>query len=177
LTQIETAIHGPVPGYEEKLEKSMDKFFASMPFGKMIWRSNWSVSTDGVLFNLEGAHVDIRHEPETKAGNGIRVEMAPPTYEASAEEEAAWKEKSKAIDPEKCHLRMERQTLHRLEKTGALVFGFKTFMEPLSDLKEEGCGPQFAAALEGLRVGNVPAMDVYKNGVVWREPLVEYLTS
>ncbi len=66
--------------------------------------------------------------------------MAAPTYEATPEEIEKWKEESRQVDPEKCFLRMERQTLHRLERTGALVFGFKTFMEPIPELKREGSG-------------------------------------
>jgi hypothetical protein len=30
------SIHGPAPGYSVKLEKSMDRFFATLPFGKII---------------------------------------------------------------------------------------------------------------------------------------------
>jgi Protein of unknown function (DUF3445) len=172
------AIHGPVPGYSTKLEKSMDRYFATLPFGKIIWRSNWSISTDSVLFRLgaAGHHTDTREHSNSSPKNG-KVDMAPPHYEPKPEELAQWKEQSKAIDGNKCSLRMERQTLHRLEKTGALVFGFKTFLEPLSELKKEGCGPRLADALNGLKAGSAPAMDVYKNGVIWREPLVEYLTS
>jgi hypothetical protein len=33
-------IHGPVPGYKEKLEKSMDRFFDRLEVGKMVGRAN-----------------------------------------------------------------------------------------------------------------------------------------
>jgi hypothetical protein len=160
------SIHAPVPGYSVKLEKSMDRYFAALPFGKIIERANWSISTDSVLFKLGGDHTNI------SPGH-----MAPTHYEASAEEIARWKEESKAVDPSKCALRIERQTLHRLEQTGAIVFGFKTFLEPISDIKKQGNGPALAEALAGLSKGSVPAVHVYKEGVIWGEPLVEYLTS
>lgn len=35
-------IHGPVPGYKEKLEKSMDRFFDKLEVGKIVLRSNAS---------------------------------------------------------------------------------------------------------------------------------------
>lgn len=163
-----------MPGYAQKLEKSMDKYFASMPFGKIIFRANWSISTNGVLFKLgsSGQHLDVRNEKLSDEGG---IKMAPPTYVPTSEEMAAWREKSKTIDGDKCCLRMERQTLHRLEKTGALVFGFKTFLEPLSELRKEGSGPALAAAMDGLGAGSVPAADVYKSGVIWKEPLKDYL--
>jgi len=152
----------------------MDKYFAALPFGKLISRANWSISTDGVRFKLgdSGQHANVRDE---KSSDSERLNMAPPTYQATPEEIDQWKEKSKTIDGDRCSLRMERQTLHRLEKTGAIVFGFKTFIEPLSKLREEGSGPALADALNSLGAGSVPAMDVYKNGVIWKEPLTEYL--
>jgi hypothetical protein len=33
-------IHGPVPGYKEKLEKSMDRFFERLEVGKVVGRVN-----------------------------------------------------------------------------------------------------------------------------------------
>jgi hypothetical protein len=33
-------IHGPIPGYKEKLEKSMDRFFDRLEVGKVVLRSN-----------------------------------------------------------------------------------------------------------------------------------------
>jgi hypothetical protein len=184
-TEMIAGIHGPVPGYSTKLEKSMDRYFTNLPFGKVVQRANWSISTDSVLFKLGEMHTDIRTSDDGESGqakpiNSIpsqAIEMAPAMYTPSEEELAKWKAASKLIDPSKCSLRMERQTLHRLEKTGALIFGFKTFMEPLSELKKEGSGQALANALNGLNSGTVPAMDVYKDGVIWREPLVEYLTS
>lgn len=152
----------------------MDKFFSALPFGKLITRANWSISTNGLRFQLEssGYHAEVRDETSSNEG---KPNMAAPTYEATPIEILEWKTKSKAIDGDACFLRMERQTLHRLERTGAIVFGFKTFLEPLSKLREEGSGPTLAAALQGLAVGSVPAMDVYKNGVIWKDPLTEYL--
>ncbi len=35
-------IHGPVPGYKQKLERSMDRFFEKLEVGKVVQRSNVS---------------------------------------------------------------------------------------------------------------------------------------
>lgn len=40
-------IHDPVPGYPEKLEKSMDRFFNKVEVGKFVKRLNWSITTNG----------------------------------------------------------------------------------------------------------------------------------
>lgn len=37
-------IHKPVPGYKEKLEKSMDRFFDKLEVGKVVLRTNVSLS-------------------------------------------------------------------------------------------------------------------------------------
>jgi hypothetical protein len=99
LNQLLADIHTPVPGYAQKLEKSMDRFFASLPVGKIIKRANWSISTNGQLFCLAGNHMS----------------------EADLDLDT---EKEEDIDLSKTVLRCERQTLHRLPKTGALVFAF-----------------------------------------------------
>jgi hypothetical protein len=80
----------------------MDRFFANLPVGKIVKRSNWSISTNGQLFCLEGNHMSDE-ELERK-------------HKAEDEEE---------IDLDKTVLRCERQTLHRLPRSGALVFAFK----------------------------------------------------
>ncbi|KAH4165298.1 hypothetical protein HBH43_142750 [Parastagonospora nodorum] len=49
LGRLLADIHAPVPHYAAKLEKSMDRFFASLPVGKMLKRANWSISTNGEL--------------------------------------------------------------------------------------------------------------------------------
>ena len=93
-------IHTPVPGYKQRLEKSMDRFFAALPVGKIVRRFNWSISTNGELFCLKGNHMS----------------------EAEVE---ALKQGEQEIDLSKTVLRCERQTLHRLPKSKALVFSFK----------------------------------------------------
>lgn len=52
-------IHGPVPGYSEKIERSMDRFFSRIEVGKYVKRVNWSVTTQTELFAaFGGVHGD-----------------------------------------------------------------------------------------------------------------------
>ncbi|KAF2843190.1 hypothetical protein M501DRAFT_925378, partial [Patellaria atrata CBS 101060] len=152
-------IHAPVPGYKARLEKSMDRFFASLAVGRVVRRGNWSVATRTELFRLEGSHLyedDVGGEGgEGEAGNGEMEE----------------------IDFEQTIVRCERQTLHRLPRTGALVFAFKTYAYPIRKIREEGSGKVLAMAIDGLGEGNVPGMKVYKRGVVWGERVKEFLLS
>jgi hypothetical protein len=56
-------IHGPVPGYEQKLERSMDRFFARVEVGKYVKRVNWSITTNADLY-AAGAGTNHAHEGE-----------------------------------------------------------------------------------------------------------------
>lgn len=74
-------------------------------------------------------------------------------------------------------VRCERQTLHRLPKSLAVVFAFRTYLYPIQEIKDEGLGPDLADAIDGLQKGNAPGMHFYKRGVVWGEAVKKYLRS
>nr|OQO26333.1 hypothetical protein B0A51_05184 [Rachicladosporium sp. CCFEE 5018]OQO26796.1 hypothetical protein B0A51_04379 [Rachicladosporium sp. CCFEE 5018] len=151
-------IHGPVPGYKDKLEKSMDRFFARLEKGRCVKRTNWQVTTNDVLFATVGNHMHVS-SPE----------------EAESEIELQRLRDEVVIDD--CRLRCERQTLHRLPETGALVFAFKTYLYTLQEVKDEGLGEVLAEAIDGLGKGSVAGMEVYKRGVVWGEKVKKFLSS
>ncbi|KAH8603144.1 hypothetical protein B0O99DRAFT_647862 [Bisporella sp. PMI_857] len=139
-------IHGPVPGYKEKLELSMDRFFDRLEVGRVVQRSNWSIQTHDRLFVPTGNHLYSGQEAQDEE-----------------------------FDISRTRLRCERQCLWRLPKTRAIIFSFKTYTSPLQDIKEEGCGEALATAIEGLKEGSTPAMYFYKRGVVWGDKVKEYL--
>ncbi|KAF2724582.1 hypothetical protein K431DRAFT_262555 [Polychaeton citri CBS 116435] len=164
-------IHAPVPGYAAKLEKSMDRFFARVEVGKIVKRANWSITTDDVLFCEEGTH--IRENEDGEAGAEPKNERMLEANEHSIEEDIERQRENVKI--ENCRLRVERQTLHRLPVSKALVFAFKTYQERLEDVKADGDGNTLADAIDGLGIGNVPGMRVYKRGVVWGDRVAAYL--
>ena len=49
-------VHGPVPGYKTKLERSMDRFFAKLEVGRYVRRVNWSCTVDTELFAADGGN-------------------------------------------------------------------------------------------------------------------------
>lgn len=145
-------IHTPVPGYAAKIEKSMDRFFAALPIGKIVKRHNWSVTTNTNLFSLGGNHMYEGEEPQPLAEG--------------------------ELEAEKTVMRCERQTLHRLpENDDCLIFAFKTYQYPLKQIKEEGSGEALAQAVDGLAMGSVPRMAFYKRQVVWGEAVKAYLRA
>ena len=154
-------IHKPVPGYKAKLEKSMDRYFAKMQVGQAVKRANWSISTNNDLFSESGNHFYTDEE-----------QSVPVPAKASTEAKATGvdddiERQKREVVVEDCRLRCERQTLHRLPISKALVFGVKTYTYPLSELKAEGSGPDLAEAIDGLAAGSIPAIDFYKRRPVW----------
>ncbi|THC99939.1 hypothetical protein EYZ11_000637 [Aspergillus tanneri] len=144
------SIHAPVPGYKEKLERSMDRFFARVEAGKFVQRVNWSVTTNTELFAaFGGVH-------GTEGGDAVIKGQ---------------------LDVHSTVLRCERQTLHRLPRTNALVFAFHTYIYPIQTIKDEGLGEDLATAIDGLKEGNVPGMHWYKRAPLWGEAVKKFLRS
>ena len=174
-------IHEPVPGYKSKIEKSMDRFFAKMELGKAVRRVNWSITTNTLLYSQGGNHLyadeekskadseSAPSEPNSSTENAKTLDVNTPDIDESIEQQ------KKEVVIENCRLRCERQTLHRLPKTKALVFMFKTYQYKLDDVKAEGSGPDLAEAIPGLAQGSVPDMAFYKRGVVWGDKVVGVL--
>ncbi|OGM42158.1 hypothetical protein ABOM_009143 [Aspergillus bombycis] len=146
------SIHTPVPGYKEKLERSMDRFFARVEVGQFVQRVNWSVTTDSELFAAFGGV----HGDESEGEKAL---------------------KRAELDVDSTVLRCERQTLHRLPQSKGLVFAFHTYTYPIQMIKDEGLGEDLAAAIDGLKEGNVPGMHWYKRGPVWGEAVKAFLRS
>jgi hypothetical protein len=152
-----SAIHTPVPQYARKIGKSMDRFFARLETGKLVRRVNWTITTTPDLFVESGTHF-----------HGFDA-MTPAEQEVSIAEQRA------GLDVGEMRLRCERQTLMRLPGSGALVFGFKTYVTSLGEVREEGNGEALAEATEGFAKGSVPEMETYKRAVVWGEVVREFL--
>lgn len=149
-----SAIHTPVPGYEAKISGSMDRFFSRLEVGKYVKRVNWSITTHGNLY---------------AAGKGTNHAHEGDVIQEMTDEE---------LDLDNTFMRCERQTLHRLPKSKALVFAFKTYLYPIREIKEvDGLGEELAQAIDGLKEGNVPSMHFYKRGPVWGEAVKRYLRS
>ena len=142
-------IHGPVPHYRQKLERSMDRFFAALGVGRVVRRWNWTVSTSGELYCVAGNHATA--------------------------EEAEESLKTERVDLRTTYLRCERQTLHRLPQSGAVVFAFKTYQYPMRELRDEGSGEALCEAIDGMATGSAPEMTVYKRQVVWGEKVKAFL--
>jgi hypothetical protein len=117
-----TAIHGPVPGYEEHLASTMDRYFERIKVDKPVWRMNWSIIDNPTLFQPTG-HGRKGRNPDITLDNA----------------------------DEKLWLRMERQTLRRLPRTQDILFTIRVHVRPLCQLVDRPeRAATLAAALRAL---------------------------
>ena len=97
------AVHGPVPFYAERLARPVDRFMHHVKPGHIAARLNWSVLDDATLFQPGGKWREA-HNPAVTAENA----------------------------GEALFLRVERQTLRRLPRSGAVLFGIRVHVYPLA---------------------------------------------
>ena len=90
------------PSYAERLGKPVDRFIGLLVPDRPVWRLNWSLTNDPTLFQPVG-HGRRDTDPDITPENvGRRI-----------------------------FLRVERQTLRRLPRTGAVLFTIRTHQRPL----------------------------------------------
>lgn len=102
-----TAIHDPVPDYAGSLARRVNRVFETLVAGRALWRANWLIhATPELHLPMD---MEDKRSPERSFDPG--ADPAAPLY-----------------------LRTERQTLTRLERSGAVAFGIKTSITPLERL-------------------------------------------
>lgn len=136
------AIHTPVPGYADRLETPVDRFFDKLAPERGVWRVNWGVLTDPTLF-----------QPSGHGG----VEGADITPQAV---------------PDRIYQRVERQTLRRLPRSGAIVFGIRTYVHLLRVVIDE---PATATRLAEAVRAMPEDMAAYKSMHGFRDALLAWL--
>ncbi len=136
-------VHEAVPLYAERLSAAVDRFMGAIRTGKVAERLNWSVVDDGALFQTGGKH-RTAHDPSITAAN------APGTL----------------------FLRVERQTLTRLPRSGFVLFAIHVHSYPLRRvLAVPGAAADLAAAVRALP----DALATYKSLHPMRDALLACL--
>lgn len=163
----EIHISGGVPQsphiVKEKLQMSMIRFFKRLPVDKPVIRNNYSIQAVSATKNPEDVDPNelswsfTQNGPEDTFTDGRGHSSAPIPH----------------LSPKTLRLRTERQTLRRLPRTGAIMFGIRTYQVGVEELVREGTG---VAARLASAVRSWPR-DVagYKGRRRWEEELLGYL--
>jgi hypothetical protein len=139
-------IHAPVPFYKEQVQTSVDNFFNVMPCGEIYSRRNWSLYDNSSL----------RHDGAEHSG-----EITQHSITSSNAGERLW-------------LRVERQTLRKLKKTGAIFFTIRIHLRQLKHVvRFDGIARRLSKALLALP----PEMQAYKKTDVFADSAQAYLNK
>ena len=139
------AVHGPVPFYAERLARAVDRFMRAVKPDHIASRLNWSVLDDAALFQPTGKWQQAENPAITAANAGERL-----------------------------HLRVERQTVRRLPRSAAILFGIRVHTARLCRvLATRDDAARLAAALRAL------PDDVlhYKSMLPFRAALLSWLDA
>lgn len=132
----------------QKVEPGYDSVLTKLAPGVTngMTRMNWSIARTDELYTPNGAHC----------------------YEGEEECEDA------TISADECCLRVERQTMWKLPGTGAVIWGIKTYIYRLNEIKAEaGEAERLARSIEHLG----GEMGRFSAGTCWGNQVLEYLRS
>ena len=155
------AIHAPVPELEAKIGKAVERTIASLAAGRPLVRLGWGIGASPVLFRPG------RDDDETAAVAGIEREWAGAADDARRVETLARVGRT-------LHVRTERQSLRRLERSGAVVFSIRVYADRLDAVAADASR---AAELHGALAGLTAAETDYKGLTRLRAPLLAYLAA
>ncbi|WP_191058783.1 heme-dependent oxidative N-demethylase family protein [Geminicoccus harenae] len=133
-------IHAPVPGFDERLGPTADRFLAALTAERPVWRINWAISETDELF-LPAHRARRPFDPEQPVERQL-------------------------------HLRIERQTLRRLQRSGDILFTIHTTVTPIGTAIAKSSHARALAE----RIREMPErMASYKGFHVMGPPLLAWL--
>ena len=141
------AIHGPVPGYAGKMAGMIARIFDNLKVEQPVERLNWSIYSDARL-----RYAQSKQDP---------LERFPPGQAVC----------------ERAHIRVERQTLLRLPRSGDILFTVRVHVDPVSAFSRDARGRELARALRDQLAALSPAQLAYKGLVEGRERLLAALLA
>lgn len=152
LNQPLTKIHAPVPGYVQKLQLSMNKFFARLKPYEFIIRNNWSIQTHTNICAPKGSHATLDEAKNIH-----------PSYPED-------------LDFNKCFFRVEKQCFTRLPETGTDLMFIRTYTTSLMDLRSTLDANEKEILTEAID-GLTGDLAVYKRRIQWGEAAKAFINS
>lgn len=140
-------IHDPVPLFLEYLGRSSSLLLERLKIGRPVWRINWSIKATARLNQI-------------------------PRF--SFEEQQAYQYFAVENIGERCLLRIERQTLSRLPRTGAILFTIHTYQTSIAEVLRN---VEQARCMLGVLRTTPRELLVYKNIEPYVGVLLSYIES
>jgi dimethylamine monooxygenase subunit A len=139
-------IHAPVPFYKEQIQTSVNNFFDLMTCNDIYSRRNWSLYDNSYLrHNSSG-------KPDEKTQKSITSDNA----------------------GERLWLRVERQTIRKLNETGAILFTIRIHLRQLKHIIGfDGIAGRLSKAISALP----PEMQAYKQTDAFANSAQAYLNN
>lgn len=148
---------------------SMERFFRRMPLDKPVIRNNYFIQVVKPGENPSGdSETMLDVDPEelgwSESTNGPEDEFV--HGHGHSAEPAAY------LEPATLRVRSERQTLRRLPRTGAIIFGIRTYLFKVEELaRERGVVGRLASAIRSWP----DDVAIYKGRKMYRDILLRYL--
>ena len=141
------AIHDPVPGYAGKMAATIARIFDNIKVDQPVERLNWSIYSDARL-----RYAQSKQDP---------LERFPPGQPVS----------------DRAHIRVERQTLRRLPRSGDILFTVRVHVDPVAAFARDPRGRELAQALHDQLAALNPAQLAYKGIIEARARLLDALAA
>lgn len=178
MTLDDIHISGNVPRFKEKLQTSMEKFFRRMPVDKPVIRNNYFMQVCKPSSQVGDKEVEPRLDMEEECGFDIDPEELGWSESTNGPEDGFLHghghgaPRAPYLAPSTMRLRSERQTLRRLPRTGAIVFGIRTYLFKIEELvRERGVADRLASAIRSWPED----VGVYKGRKMYSDVLLKYL--
>lgn len=135
-------IHEPVPGFEGQMEQRVDRIMNNLRPDAPVWRMNWSLHDEPTLYQTGPSA-----HPRFGALTGPEIIKVG-------------------------FIRIERQTLTKLPRTGAILFTIRTHLDPLGSLAPQNRDDLAAA------IGAMTDAELNYRGIAHRVPeILDALTD
>ena len=140
-------IHTAVPGFAETMAAKIERIFDHLQTDKPVWRMNWSLYDDDVLFHPETKRTARRWSgPDGRFG-------------------------------EQAFVRVERQTLRRMPVSGDILFTIRVYVDPVAAFRSHPDGAHLATSLAECLAGLDPDQLRYKNLLADRDRIITALAG
>ncbi len=140
-------IHAAVPGFADTMAAKVERIFDHLPVDKPVWRLNWSLYDDDVLF-----HPETKRKARRWSGPDGRF-------------------------GDQAFVRVERQTLRRMPVSGDILFTIRVYVDPVAAFRTHPDGARLAAGLAERLASLDQAQLRYKNLLADRDRIIEALAE